>query len=125
MKLIITIVSRDDASAVMRELVKNKFFVTKLASSGGFLRSGNTTLMIGTSDENVDKAINLITENSKNRKELVPNSIVSDFGMFSSSPIEVTVGGATMFVVNVEKIVKVWVGFYPTLFSFDNFLDFL
>jgi uncharacterized protein YaaQ len=107
MKLIITIVSRDDASAVMRELVKNKFFVTKLASSGGFLRSGNTTLMIGTSDENVDKAINLITENSKNRKELVPNSIVSDFGMFSSSPIEVTVGGATMFVVNVEKIVKV------------------
>jgi hypothetical protein len=45
--------------------------------------------------------------------------------MFSSSPIEVTVGGATMFVVNVEKIVKVWVGFYPTLFSFDNFLDFL
>lgn len=116
MKLIITIVSRDDASAVMRELVKNKFFVTKLASSGGFLRSGNTTLMIGTSDENVDKAINLITENSKNRKELVPNSIVSDFGMFSSSPIEVTVGGATMFVVNVEKIVKVWVGFYPTLF---------
>lgn len=107
MKLIITIVSRDDASMVMRELVKNKFFVTKLASSGGFLRSGNTTLMIGTTDENVDKAINLITENSKNRKELVPNSVVSEFGMFSSSPIEVNVGGATMFVVNVEKIVKV------------------
>lgn len=107
MKLIITIVSRDDVSVVMHELVKHNFFVTKLASTGGFLRSGNTTLMIGTTDENVDQAISIITENSKNRKELVPNSVVSEFGMFASSPIEVTVGGATMFVIDVEKIIKV------------------
>lgn len=107
MKLIITIVSKDDASAVMKELVQNRFFVTKLASTGGFLRSGNTTLMIGTNDDQVDKAVHIITENSKNRKELVPGSIVSEFGMFSSQPIEVNVGGATMFIVDVEKIVKV------------------
>jgi uncharacterized protein YaaQ len=107
MKLIITIVSKDDASAVMKELVKQRFFVTKLASTGGFLRSGNTTLMIGTSDTDVDKAIAIITENSKSRKELVPNSIVSEFGMLSSAPIEVNVGGATMFIVDVEKIIKV------------------
>ncbi len=107
MKLIITIVSKDDASIVMKELISHKFFVTKLASTGGFLRGGNTTLMIGTSDESVDKAIGIITENSKNRKELVPGSIVSEFGMLSSQPIEVNVGGATMFIIDVEKIVKV------------------
>lgn len=107
MKLVITIVSKEDTGAVMKELVKQKFFVTKLASSGGFLRSGNTTLMIGTCDKRVDEVIGIITEYSKSRKEMVPNSIVSEFGMVSTMPIEVTVGGATLFVIDVEKFLKV------------------
>lgn len=107
MKLIITIVSKDDASTVMSELIRKKFFVTKLSSSGGFLRSGNVTLMIGTSDDRVDSAIDIITEFSKSRKELVPNSIVNEFGPLTSIPIEVNVGGATMFIVDVEKFIKI------------------
>lgn len=107
MKLIITIVSKDDASLVMSELIRKKFFVTKLSSSGGFLRSGNVTLMIGTSDDRVDSAIDIITEFSKSRKELVPNSIVNEFGPLTSIPIEVNVGGATMFIVDVEKFIKI------------------
>ncbi|MFA6627960.1 MAG: cyclic-di-AMP receptor [Bacilli bacterium] len=106
MKLIITIVAKDDAPRVIRELVSKKYFVTKLASSGGFLRNGNTTLMIGIADSEVDHAIAIITEFSKNRREFVPNSIVSEFGMISAVPIEVNVGGATMFVVDVEKFIK-------------------
>ncbi len=107
MKLIIAIVSKDDAAIVMKELIKKKFFVTKLASSGGFLKAGNTTLMIGTSEELVDRAVSIITEFSKNRKEMVPSSVVSEFGMFSSIPIEVNVGGATLFIIDVEKMIKV------------------
>lgn len=107
MKLIITIVSKDDSSRVIRELVTNKFFVTKLASSGGFLRSGNTTLMIGTEVERVDEAIDLITKFSKSRREFIPSSIVSEFGMITAAPIEVNVGGATLFVVDVEKFLKI------------------
>lgn len=107
MKLIIAIVSKDDASTVMKELIKQKFFVTKLASTGGFLRSGNTTLMIGTRDDYVDHAIEIITEFSKNRKEVVPNSFANEFGLMNAIPIEVNVGGATMFVVDVEKFKKV------------------
>lgn len=107
MKLIIAIVSRDDAGIVMKELIKKNFIVTKLASSGGFLKSGNTTLMIGTSDELVDRAVSIIKEYSQSRKELVPSSIVNDFGMFSSIPIEVNVGGATLFILDVEKMLKV------------------
>ncbi len=107
MKLIITIVSRDDSAQVIRELVSHKYFVTKLASSGGFLRSGNTTLMIGTEDDKVNEAIDLITKYSKSRREFVPSSIVSEFGMITAAPIEVNVGGATLFVVDVEKFLKV------------------
>ncbi|HHU55966.1 MAG TPA: transcriptional regulator [Acholeplasmataceae bacterium] len=107
MKLIIAIVSKDDAPTVMKELIRHKFFVTKLASTGGFLRSGNTTLMIGTRDSDVDQAIEIISEFSKNRKEVVPNTYASEFGMMDTIPIEVNVGGATMFVVDVEKFKKV------------------
>ena len=60
MKLIIAIVSNDDANKVQSELTKNGFSITKLATTGGFLMSGNTTLICGTQDEKVDKAISII-----------------------------------------------------------------
>jgi len=107
MKLILAIVSNDDSSTVMKELVKHKFFVTKLSSSGGLLRKGNTTLMIGAKDDDVDEIIDLITKFSKTRTELVPNSIISDMGIIPSTPLEVTVGGATIFVLDVEKFKKI------------------
>ena len=74
MKLILAIVSSDDSSMVSSALTKNNFSVTKLATTGGFLMSGNTTFLIGTEDENVDKAINVIGEHSKKRKQMVPSS---------------------------------------------------
>ena len=72
MKLILAIVSSDDSSMVSSALTKNNFSVTKLATTGGFLMSGNTTFLIGTEDENVDKAISVIGEHSKKRKQMVP-----------------------------------------------------
>ena len=107
MKLILAIVSNDDASILMKELVKSKFSVTKLASSGGLLRKGNTTLMIGSKDDDVDKVVDVITKFSKTRNELVPSSVISDIGIIPSTPLEVTVGGATIFVVDVEKFKKI------------------
>lgn len=107
MKLILAIVSNDDSAVLMKELVKKKFFVTKLASSGGLLRKGNTTLMIGARDNEVDEIIKIITKFSKTRNELVPSSIISDIGIIPSTPLEVTVGGATIFVVDVEKFKKI------------------
>ena len=70
MKLILAIVSSDDSSMVSSALTKNNFSVTKLATTGGFLMSGNTTFLIGTEDENVDKAISVIGEHSKKRKQI-------------------------------------------------------
>ncbi len=72
MKLILAIVSNDDSSSVSSALNKANFSVTRLATTGGFLRAGNTTIIVGTEDEKVDKAIEIIGNESKRRTEIVP-----------------------------------------------------
>ena len=106
MKLLIAIVSSDDASNVQKALIKEQYQVTKLSTTGGFLMKGNTTFLIGAEDEKVDQIIKIIGKHSKKRKKIIPNSIVNEYGMLATTPIEVTVGGATIFVLNVEQFVK-------------------
>ena len=107
MKLIYAIISDDDVKAVTGELNQEGFYATRLSSSGSFLRSGNTTLMICTEDELVDQAIEIIKENSCERKMLAPDYLsMSAPEMSIPVPIEVTVGGATIIVVNVGRFEK-------------------
>ena len=80
--------------------------VTKLATTGGFLMAGNTTFIIGTEDERVDEAIEIIGKHSKKRTQMVPSSASYGVGMYTSFPVEVQVGGATIFVMNVERFEK-------------------
>jgi uncharacterized protein YaaQ len=108
MKLIMAIVSNEDSNAVSHALTKAGFSVTKLATTGGFLRSGNTTLISGVEDERVNKAIEIISKKSSSRTQVVPTMSGSmDVGVYSSFPVEVTVGGATIFVLDVERFEKV------------------
>ena len=106
MKLILAIVSDDDGSRVQSGLTKNGFQVTRLATTGGFLMSGNTTFICGCADEKVDEAIKIIGEHSKSRKEMVPASASYGVGMYTAFPVQVSVGGATIFVMNVEQFHK-------------------
>ena len=99
MKLILAIVSNDDSSKVSSALTKNHFSVTKLATTGGFL--------IGTQDEKVDEVITIIADHSKKRKQMVPSSASYGVGMYTTYPVEVQVGGATIFVMDVERFEKV------------------
>ncbi len=106
MKLILAIVSNDDSSAVSSALTKNGYQVTRLATTGGFLRAGNTTMICGCDDDKVDAAIDLIGQESKRRTEVVPSTASYDIGRYASFPVEVQVGGATIFVLDVEKFLK-------------------
>lgn len=106
MKLVIAIVSNDDSPTVSSSLTKNGFSVTRLATTGGFLRAGNTTLLIGTDDEKVAEVIDIIGKDSKRRTEVVPSSASYDIGGNVSFPVEVQVGGAVIFVVDVEQFIK-------------------
>lgn len=106
MKLIMAIVSSDDSSKVSAGLTKEGFYATKLATTGGFLMAGNTTFIIGTEDEKVSEAIEIIKKHSKKRTQMVPSTTNYGVGGYSSFPVEVTVGGATVFVLNVEQFEK-------------------
>lgn len=110
MKLIYIIVSSDDDDRVMEQLNKNGFSGTKMATTGGFLRSGNTTLLVGTEAEKVDKVIEIVKKECGPRQRITANTPPTVGGMNSgyvSYPVMVDVGGATIFVMDVEKFVKI------------------
>lgn len=106
MKLVITIVNSDDGHSLLNHLTKAGFYVTKLSTSGGFLRSGNVTLMTGVEDERVDELIGIIGDCSSTRKQMVQPSSAYSSEIFLSPPVEITVGGATVFVLDIEKFIK-------------------
>ena len=109
MKLVLAIVQDDDALDLIEELNDKGFRVTKLATTGGFLKSGNTTLMIGVEIDKVDIVINIIEEVCKRRKQVVSTQpgLSGESGMYMPFPLEVEVGGATVFVIDVDKLVKI------------------
>ncbi|MCK6255104.1 cyclic-di-AMP receptor [Fictibacillus sp. WQ 8-8] len=105
MKMIIAVVQDKDSSRLADALVKHEFRATKLATTGGFLKAGNTTFMIGVEDQQVDRVMDIIKENCKSRNQLV--APVSPMGgnadAYVPYPVEVEVGGATVFVLPVES----------------------
>ncbi|MEW6523936.1 MAG: cyclic-di-AMP receptor [Bacillota bacterium] len=109
MKLIVAVVQDKDAPRLVEALVQKGFRSTKLASTGGFLREGNTTLLVGTEDHQVSNVINVIKKTCHSREQLVtplaPVSGPSD--SYVPYPVEVQVGGATIFVLQVERFEKV------------------
>jgi len=106
MKLVLAIVNREDCDAAITDLSKNGYFVTKLASTGGFLRAGNSTVLVGTEDGNVGQVCEIIKNKCHSRTQLyAPPAFHSDLS--TVIPMEVTVGGATIFVLNVDKWEKI------------------
>ncbi|ASB68005.1 cyclic di-AMP receptor DarA [Bacillus subtilis] len=105
MKLIVAVVQDQDSNRLLKTLTDHNFRVTKLATTGGFLKSGNTTFMIGVEDIHVNKALSLIKENGQKRDQMI--APVSPMGGNADSyvpyPVEVEVGGATVFVLPVDE----------------------
>lgn len=109
MKLIIAIVQDEDASRLISDLMTANFGVTKLATTGGFLRAGNTTLLVGVEDDRFTAAMDVIEKVCKSRKQIAasPVSMVGVPGAYTPYPIEVVVGGATIFVMSVDQFIKI------------------
>jgi uncharacterized protein YaaQ len=105
MKLVVAVVQDKDSNRLSNALVKSGFRATKLASTGGFLRAGNTTFMIGIEDERISEVLQVIKDNCKIREQVV--TPVSPMGGTTDSyipfPVEVQVGGAAVFVMPVER----------------------
>lgn len=106
MKLIVAIVQDEDSGRLVSALMENGFSVTKLATTGGFLMSGNTTLLIGVEDDKVDAVIDAMASKCCRRTEIVPATASYGMTMANSYPLEVTVGGAIVFVTDVVRFEK-------------------
>lgn len=108
MKLVIAVVQDKDSNRLLNALVKEDFRATKLASTGGFLKAGNTTFLIGVEDEKVSQLLEIIEENCQSREQLVApvSPLTGNAESYIPYPIEVQVGGATVFVIPVETFAQ-------------------
>ena len=81
---------------------------TKIASRGGFLRRGSVTILSGVEDQDVDVVLELTRRECRSRTELVPTQGLPVFGEvpIGTMPLEVQVGGATVFVMEVARFVR-------------------
>ena len=107
MKLVYAIVNSDDAYAVNKGHSVEGISAKKLASTGGLQSKGNTTFMICCENEKVDEVVEVCKQFSKKRKQAVPASTVLERDFAGASPVEVTIGGATIFVTDIERFEQV------------------
>lgn len=108
MKLIIALVQDQDVDLLIEDLSEEDFRVTKLSSTGGFLKSGNTTLLIGVQEDRVERALKIIEQDCRKRKVTTHllNADMEGQG-FIPYPLEVEVGGATIFTLDVEDYIRI------------------
>jgi len=108
MKLVIAVVQDKDHRRVTEALLERGFKFTNIASTGGLLREGNVTFLIGVDADQIDDVITVLREHSKTREQLVnvfPPTI-EPIGTCIPSPVKVQVGGATVFVLDVARFEK-------------------
>ena len=108
-KLCVVICSATDADALASELVARHVSTTKVASTGGFLRRGNVTILAGVTADRVAEVLALVREICHARMEFMPTHILPFVGEsgFETEAIEVRVGGAITFVLDVEQFQRV------------------
>ncbi len=105
MKLIIAIINHEDTENVENHLREAHIYLTKIASVGGFLEKGNTTLLIGT--DRVNEVVDIISKYSQKRtikKTIIP---FNEFASLTPQYIEVEVGGATLFILDLQEFRKI------------------
>lgn len=109
MRLVLAVIHDEDSHELMEKLTSAGYMATKLASTGGFLKTGNTTIFLGVKKEQVEEVIEIIKSVCKTCKQMsminpplggMPDNI-------AAYPVEVTVGGATIFVIDLEQYLKI------------------
>ena len=107
-KMVVAIVHDHDAHNLMEALSNANFKATKMATTGGFLREGNTTFMIGTDEDHLDEVMQIIKDNCQARKKTIApmSPVANSMESYYSFPMEVKIGGATVFIMDVEQFIK-------------------
>ncbi|SJZ88802.1 Uncharacterized protein YaaQ [Pilibacter termitis] len=108
MKMILAIIQDKDANRLSNKLIDANIRATKLSTTGGFLKSGNSTFIIGIEDERVEEVLAIIEKTSQSRKQFVNTPMTLDLSLDAQTPlpVEIEVGGATVFVLPVERFLQ-------------------
>ncbi|MEM7034971.1 MAG: cyclic-di-AMP receptor [Chloroflexota bacterium] len=108
MKLVISIVHHDDSRKLIDTLLQHGHRATVISTTGGFLKEGNATVFVGVEDDSLNDVLDVIKQNCRTRSQHInPLPPIMEPGeMFVPSPIEVEVGGATVFVIDVEQFYR-------------------
>jgi uncharacterized protein YaaQ len=105
MKLVLTVVQSEDANGLLSQLSTRGFRATRITTVGGFLREANATIFIGVEEEDVDTVVHTIRENCTTRQQQITAipAVMEPGEFFLPYPVEVEVGGATIFVLDVDR----------------------
>ena len=108
-KLVVAIVHNEDAGALVDALLDHEYRATRLHSSGGFLKQSNATVILGVEGDQVDAVLGIVRETCHARTQVVnPMPPIMEPGeFFMPYPLEVEVGGATVFVVAVDRFERI------------------
>ncbi len=111
MKLLVIITPKENTKKLKSELVAGNFSLTKLTSEGGFLEKKNTTFLVGVEDGKIDKVLEIIKKNCETKEKVISAPAYMTHGMESGMNVDeatkIRIGGATIFIVNIEKMVKI------------------
>ncbi len=104
-KLVLAIVQDEDANALSESLLAERFGLTRINTAGGFLREGNVSFLLGVEEEKLGQLLSIIRRNCVTRTQYAnPLPPIMEPGEFYMPyPVEVQVGGATVFVFDVER----------------------
>jgi len=107
MKLIIAIVQDYDVDRLLRTVTSAGLRATKISSTGGFLRTGNTTVILGVEDDRLQSCYRLIEQSCRSRAEVQLDPVVAEYAEWYASGLhEVTIGGAIVFQLHVNRFVR-------------------
>jgi uncharacterized protein YaaQ len=109
MKMVVAIVQAEDASGLLTQLANRGFRATRIKTVGGFLREATATVFIGVEDKEVESVVHTIRENCTTRQQQITAipAVMEPGEFFLPYPVEVEVGGATIFVLDVERFERV------------------
>lgn len=108
MLLILAIVQNQDAAGLLDSLIAGDYRATRIQTVGGFLQEGNVTILAVIEDGRLADALGIIQANCHTRQHHV-NVIpaLSEVSITTPYPIEVEVGGATIFVFDVVRLERI------------------
>jgi len=115
--LMLAVIQPEDAEAATRALTESGLRVTRVSSLGGFLRAGNVTLLLGLNRSQVSHAIKLLADHCERRTLYVNPAPMVDFHAGYAMPVEAIIGGATIFVMSVERMTRVGAQVETTTFE--------